>query len=590
MHEAYTLFIILGLTLALFIWSHYRYDVVALMSLMALVLFNLIPSNHAFVGFGNSAVISVAAVMVISAALIDAGLVDTMLVYLKPIMKSQLLLIGTLCTIAAALSAFINNVGALTILMPVAIQSAYNTKLSPSLILMPLSFATILGGMITKIGTPPNLLIASYRENLLGTPLTMFDFTPTGLTVALAALAFIIFGGWRLVPERRKASSDSSDLYQINDYITEIQIPENSPVVGLQRQELEHLIEGDFSIVGLIRGRTKRLSIPSDEVLEVKDILIIEASHDDLTQLIRKGKLELYHGEMVSAASLTGNDISTIEAIVPPGSKIIKRSWQRMRIRSRLGLNLIAIARSGRSIKNRLNHVNFNPGDILLLQGASEALRENIVSLGLVPIAERPIQVGFKSNMVLPFILFLSGILLTAFQVLSIEISFTLVVILMVIFNLIPIRKVYKNIDWSIIIMLGALIPLGDALKNTGAAKMIGNSLVYFTGGSHILVILGVLILMTMTLSDVMNNAATAVVMAPIGADVAEILHMSPDPFLIAVSIGASCSCLTPISHQNNTLIMGPGGYKFFDYLWLGLPMELIVLITALPALYFFWL
>lgn len=574
----------------MFIWGHFRYDVVALMCLLALVLTGLVPTEHAFLGFGNSAVISVAAVMVISHVLIQAGLVEQMLIYIKPAMASPVSLIATICLIAAVLSAFINNVGALSLIMPVAIQSAIRAKLSPSKILMPLSFATILGGMTTKIGTPPNLLISSYRESLLGTPFSMFDFTPTGLSVAIGGLLFIIIIGWRLVPERRKATADTSELYNIQDYISEIRISKDSPIVGMGRRQLEEFIEGDFSIIGLIRGRKRKLSIPPDEELLANDILIIQATHEDLNELIIKGKMELYHGEIVSTSSVSGKDIVTTEAVVTQGSRIQGRSWQRLRVRSRLGLNLLAISRSGTVLKNRLNHVNFNPGDVLLIQGSNENILENVVNLGLVPIAERTINVGLKRSMFLPFVLFLCGILLTSFQLLSIEISFTLVVVSMVMLNILPMRQVYKSIDWSIIVLLGALIPLGGALKTTGAAKIIGSSILSMTGDGSLLLVLALLLLITMTLSDVMNNAATAVVMAPIGADIAELLHMSPDPFLIAVSIGASCSCLTPISHQNNTLVMGPGGYKFFDYMWLGLPLEIIVLITALPSLYFFWL
>ncbi|WP_133127867.1 SLC13 family permease [Legionella nagasakiensis] len=590
MHDAYLLFLILSLTLAMFIWGQFRYDTVALMSLLTLVLTGLIPTEHAFLGFSNSAVISVAAVMVISGVLIQSGLVEQILVIVKPLLVSPFLLISAICFVAAVLSAFMNNVGALSLIMPVAIQSAINARISPSQILMPLSFATILGGMVTKIGTPPNLLISSYRETLLGTPFSMFDFAPVGLSVAIGGLIFISTIGWRFVPVRRAASSDPSTLYQIQDYISEIRIPEDSPVVGMERQQLESLIAGDFSILGLIRGRTKKLAVPYDEELQANDVLIIEASHEDLNNLIIKGQLELYHGEIVSPESLRGKDISTIEAVVTPGSRMQGRSWQRLRIRSRLGLNLLAIARSGKAIKNRLNHVNFNPGDILLIQGPTADLQENIVSLGLVPIAERMINVGFRRSVLLPLLLFISGMLLTSLQILPIEIAFTLVIVLMVAFNIIPMRRVYTSIDWSIIVMLGALIPLGDALQNTGAAKMIGSMLITMTGDNSPLLIIGLLLLITMTLSDLMNNVATAVVMAPIGADLAELLHMNPDPFLIAVGIGASCSCLTPISHQNNTLIMGPGGYKFYDYLWLGIPLELVVLAISLPALFIFWL
>lgn len=590
MYDISLLGLILIGTMAMFIWGYFRYDTVALMALLALVLTGIVPSEDAFSGFGNPAVITVAGVMVISGVLIQAGLVEQMIVFIRPLFVSPLLLIGSICFVAAILSAFMNNVGALSLLMPVAIQGALNARISPSLILMPLSFATILGGMITKIGTPPNLLISSYRESITGSPFSMFDFTPTGLSVAIGGLLFIIFIGWRFIPERRKASADNRELYQIQDYISEILIPAKSPVVGMTRQQLEDLILGDFSILGMIRGRQKKLAISPDAELKANDILIIEASHEDLNRLVVKGRLELYHGDIIVPESLKGEDISTIEAVVTPGSRIQGRSWQRLRVRSRLNLNLLAVARAGQSIKNRLNHINFNPGDVLLIQGNTENLQENVVNLGLVPLAERTIHLGFKRNILFPLGLFIGGILLASFQILRVEIAFTFVVVAMVGLNLIPMRQVYKNIDWSIIVMLGALIPLGSALQTTGAAKMIGAMLLSITGGGgSIVLVLGLLLILTMTLSDLMNNAATAVVMAPIGADVANLLHMNPDPFLIAVSIGASCSCLTPISHQNNTLVMGPGGYQFFDYLWLGIPLEVVVLITAIPALLYFW-
>ncbi|MFO3233475.1 SLC13 family permease [Legionella pneumophila serogroup 5] len=226
----------------------------------------------------------------------------------------------------------------------------------------------------------------------------------------------------------------------------------------------------------------------------------------------------------------------------------------------------------------------------MLVQGFAEYLRENIISLGLVPLAERVINVGFSRSTLIPLCLFLLSILLASTQILAIDVSFVLVVILLVVFKLIPMRQVYQSIDWSIIVLLGALIPLGNALISTGAAKLIGETVVMVAGASSPLLILGILLLVTMTLSDIMNNVATAVIMAPIAVNIAQLMGLSVDPFLMTIAIGASCSFLTPISHQNNTLVMGPGGYKFFDYLWLGIPIELMVLITALPLLYYFWL
>ena len=590
MSESLVLFVILLCTLGMFIWGYYRYDTVALMSLLTLVVTGLVPASQAFNGFGNPAVVTVAGVMVITTAISQTGIVEQMLSFLTPILKKPVLHIGSLCIIGAVLSAFMNNVGALALLMPIAIQSAQQAKLSPSKILMPLSFATVLGGMTTKIGTPPNLLISAFREQKTGIAFSLFDYTPVGLSVAVFSILFIIVFGWRYLPERRKASISSSEFYQIHDYISEISVPETSPVAGMTRHQLENLIEGDFSILGLIRGRTKRLAIPSDEKLQSKDILIIEATHEDLNSLINKGKLELVHGEIVSPDLLSGEDIDTIEAVVTPGTRLEGRSWQSTRVRSTLQLNLLAIARSGRAIKNRLNHVNFNVGDVLLVQGKADNLMENIVNLGLVPVAERPINVGFKRSTFITIFLFALGVIISALQWLPVPVAFTMVVVLMVMFHIIPMRRVYRSIDWSIIVLLGALIPLGDALQTSGAAEQIGQMILTLSGLDSPLIILSLILIITMTLSDIMNNAATTVVMAPIAVSIANAVGHSVDPYLMAVAIGASCSFLTPISHQNNTLIMGPGGYKFFDYFWLGIPVEIIVLVTAIPALYFFWL
>lgn len=590
MHDALTIFIVLTLTIVLFIWGKWRYDTVALLSLMLLVFFNLVPASEAFIGFSNPAVITVAAVMVITKAINQSGLVEQVVSKIAPLTQNVILHIGVLTTITAILSAFMNNVGALALMMPIAISSAKSAKLSPSTVLMPLSFASVLGGLCTSIGTPPNLLISAYREEITGQAFSMFDFSPVGVIVSSIAIIFIAVIGFRLVPIRQEKSGDMEEKYPIQDYITEIRIPEDSPVVGINRYKLEHLTQGDFTLLGIIRGRKKRLSIPHDEQLQAKDILIIEASHDDLHNLLDAGKLELVGGEIISPERLTGDDITTIEAVVPPGSRIEGRSWQRMRIRSRLQVNLLAIARSGRAFRNRLNHVNLNAGDVVLLQGHAETIQENIVNLGLVPLAERQINVGFRRKMLIPIITFLSAILLAGFQFTSVAVAFTAAVLFLVIFNVMPMRQVYKNIDFSIIVLLAAMIPVGGALQSSGATELISQTVLAIAGKHSAILIIGILLFVTMTLSDVMNNAATAVVMSPIAVSMAQSMHLNVDPFLMAVSVGASCSFLTPISHQNNTLVMGPGGYKFYDYLRLGIAVEIIVLILAIPAISWFWL
>lgn len=590
MHDALIVVLVLVVTVISFIWGFWRYDTIALMSLLTLVLLGQIPASEAFIGLSNPAVITVAAVMIITGAINQSGLVEHVVSYIAPLTKNTILHLALLTVITAVLSAFMNNIGALALMMPIAISSANRANLSPSTVLMPLSFASVLGGLCTSIGTPPNLLISSYKEEITGKSFSMFDFSPVGVTISVICIAFIAIIGWRLVPIRQKASSDTQDKYPIQDYITEIKIPEGSPIVGLNRYKLEHLIQGDFTLLGIIRQRKKRFSVPHDEILQAKDILIIEASHDDLHNLVEAGQLELVGGEIISPESLRGDDITTNEAVVPPGSRIEGRSWQRMRIRSRLQINLLAIARAGRSFRNRLNHVNLNGGDVVLIQGRAATIQENIINLGLVPLAERTINVGFRRRMLVPIIIFTLAIFVAGLKITSVAISFTAAVLFLVIFNVIPMRRVYQGVDYSIVILLAAMIPIGGALQSSGATKIISDGLLSFAGTGSPIIIVGLLLFITMTLSDIMNNAATAVVMAPIASSMAQSMHLSVDPFLMAVAVGASCSFLTPISHQNNTLVMGPGGYKFYDYLRLGLPIEIIVLIVGIPMISWYWL
>lgn len=589
MFDAYLVFFILSITVILFIWGYWRYDTVALLSLIVFVILGLIPPSEAFIGFSNPAVITVAAVMVITKAISQSGIVEQAVKQIAPITKNTIVHIGILCLITAIMSAFMNNVGALALIMPIAIQSAVNAKLSPSTILMPLSFASVLGGLSTVIGTPPNLLISMYKEEITGSPFTMFDFTPVGLTIAFVGILFITFVGWRLVPIRQPHAKAEDDKFPIHDYVSEIRIAEDSPIIGQTCHQLENLTEGDFSILGLIRGRKKRLSVPADEQLQAKDVLIIEASPGELHKLVEAGKLEIVGGDIIRPEALKGDDIAIMEAVVTPGSRSEGRSWQRMRIRSRLNINLLAIARSGRAFRDRLNHVNLNAGDVVLIQGKADTLQENVLNLGLVPLVERTLNVSFRRRMLLPLFIFFIAILTATLQLLPVAVAFTAAIIFMVIINIIPMRQVYKSIDWSIITLLAAMIPIGGALETSGATRIVSNAILSISGQEAPLLIITILLIVTMTLSDIMNNAATAVVMAPIAAGIAQTLHLPVDAFLMTIAVGASCSFLTPISHQNNTLVMGPGGYKFFDYLWLGIPIEIIVVILGVPLIYWFW-
>ena len=584
----YTILIVLFITMVLFIWGRWRYDVVALIALMISVAVGAVPFSKVYSGLSNFAVITVACVMVLSQAITRSGILNQLVRKITFLSKHPVLYLGSLCLITAILSAFMNNVGALALMMPVAIKTAIDQKRSPSLVLMPIALASALGGLTTVIGTPPNLLISSYRQELTGHPFAMFDYSHVGVLVALVGILFIVLVGWRLIPGR-KAPKRAEDIFQVQDYITEIKVPETSSVIDKTVREFEKLLKGDYVLIGLIRNKRKRLVLQPSQRLRENDILIVESSPDVLQQLLHLGKLELVGDKKISSETLQSDDVTTIEAVVPQASRIEGRSSESIRLRSRFRINLLAIAREGKPFKQRLHQVKLKAGDVVLLQGPTDGLQENTASLGFLPLVQRGLHVGGKRRALLPLFIFIFAIIMAATRLLPIEVAFGGAVLLMILLNVLPVRSLYESIDWPVIILLAAMIPIGDALQTTGGTALISHYFTTISGQASPIIILALLFIVTMTLSDFMNNAATTVVMAPIAASIAQALKLNVDPFLMTVAIAASCSFLTPVGHQNNTLVIGPGGYKFFDYIRMGLPLEIIVIAIALPLILWAW-
>jgi di/tricarboxylate transporter len=584
----YSILIILLLTMVLFIWGKWRYDIVALMALMAAVIVGAVPFEHVYSGLSNNAVITVACVMVISQAITRSGVLNHLIRKLNKLTTSPTLHIASLCIVSALLSAFMNNIGALALMMPVAIQSAIKAKRSPSLVLMPVALASALGGLTTLIGTPPNLLISVYRQEYSGSSFGLFDFGYVGLPIAIIGVVFIAIVLWRFIPGDRKGPKQAEDIFKVQDYITEVRIPSDSPAVEKTVREFEQFVSVDVMILGLIRDEKKKLIVMPDQVLKESDILIVEASTTELQELIHEAKLELVGEKKFDASVLKSDDVSIVEAVVPQGSATEGRSSKSMMLRSTHHINLLAISREGTPYKKRLNQIALKAGDVVLLQGASKGLNEAIADLGFLPIAERGLQVSARRRF-LPLMIFIVAILLTALQLLPVQVAFGAAVLLMLLFNLIPLRQLYETIDWPIIILLAAMIPIGTALQSTGGTAMIVQHFIHLSSNLSPFYILGMLLIVTMTLSDFMNNAATAVVMAPIAASMAQALQVNIDPFLMTVALGASCSFLTPVGHQNNMLVMGPGGYKFSDYIRLGLPLEILIILIGLPLILWAW-
>ena len=582
------MFIILALVLGLFISGKIRHDLVALLALFALVIPGIIPAENAFKGLGHPAVITVAAVLIIGKALERSGIVDILGRWVSSLSNNITIQIFTLSALVAVASAFMNNVGALAILMPVAINIARKSGNSPSFYLMPIAFASLFGGLMTLIGTPPNIIISTFRESASGEPFGMFAFAPVGSLLTLAGVILISLIGWRLLPGRVSGKS-RDDSFNIDDYITEMVVQEGSAVKGMSLGELSRFSKADIQILGLVRSNIRMHAPDDDEVLHVNDILIIEGDASSFREFIDQTGVKLTEGKKIRKDAVGSEHIAFAEAVVMADSPLAGQTSAGMKLRSRYGINLVAVSRKEEKIHRRLGKVIFRNGDVVMFQGREHLLWETVTSLGCLPLAKREVSLTSEKKVILSLGIFAASILLIVTGLLPVHISFPLAAMALVIAKVLPLKDMYTSIDWPVIILLGAMLPVGEALETTGGAAIIADSILNFAGDFTPQFTLTVLIVVTMLLSGVINNAATVVLMAPVAIGIANGMNFSADPFLMTVAIGASASFLTPIGHQSNTLVMGPGGYRFTDYLRLGFPVSVLVVLIAVPLILYFW-
>ncbi len=583
-------FAILAATLVLFVWGRWRYDLVAVAALLLVFIAGLVPAEQVFLGFGHPAVVTVAAVLVLSRGLLNAGVVDSLSRSLAQVGPRPMLQVATLTGIVVLCSGFMNNVGALALMMPVAVWMSRQSGRSPSLLLMPLAFGSLIGGLITLIGTPPNIIIALFRAETGAPAFGMFDFTPVGLGVAAAGLVFISLVGWRLTP-RREAQSAPDELFEIEDYISEVIVPEGAKTVGRTIFHLTSAMEKktEATVVGLIRGE-RHIAAPAwYEVIQAGDILMVEATPEDLKALIDGMGLALAECKGDCKEILGSEEIRLMEAVITADSPLPGTTAASLHLRRNFGVNLLAIARRGRRLERRLGETEFFIGDILLLQGSEEALQTTLKTFKCLPLAERGLRIGQPRQVFLALGIFGAAMALSALNLLPVQVAFIAAAVIMVVTGLVPLGDIYESIDWPIIVLLGAMFPLGHALESTGGAKLIAAQLLLLSGHFPPMATLAVLLVGTMLLSNVVNNAAAAVLMAPIAITLANGMAVSVDPLLMAVAVGSSCAFLTPVGHQSNALVMAPGGYRFGDYWRLGLPLSILVAVVAVPLIRYCW-
>ncbi len=581
--------LVLAVTFVFFVWGRWRYDAVALLALLTLVLGGVIPGEQAFADFGHPAVVTVAAVLVASRGLENSGAVDLLARWLTSAGTSPTRQIAATSGLAAGLSAFINNVGALAVLMPTAIRMSRQGGAGPSAVLMPLAFASLLGGLVTLVGTPPNIVIATFRAEASGEAFAMFDFAPVGLGVAVAGLAFIALVGWRLIPRREAGASGR--LFEISDYLFELRIPEGSPTDGRSIFEIGRGSQADFVVVAIVRS-DYRIALPSSfELLRAGDVLVVEASGDALEALVADAGLETPSGRANVVDELAGGDVVLAEAVVMPDSPLRARTVVQADLRRRHHVNVLAVSRRGRQSRMRMRETLLEVGDVLLLQANRGELPAVLDALKCLPLAERGLSIGRQERRALLAVSILGGALVTAaaLRLLPIQVAMAGAAAVMGLVGLVSPKEVYEAIDWRVIVLLGAMIPVGGALEDTGLAAQVAEALVAVSADLPLWMSVAAVLMISMFLSDLVNNTAAAVLMAPIALGVAGGLSASPDPFLMAVAVGASAAFLTPIGHQSNLLVMGPGGYRFGDYWRLGLPLEAVITVVAVPLILLVW-
>jgi di/tricarboxylate transporter len=582
------LFGLLVVVFGMLVWGKVRYDLVAFGALITGIIIGVVPQEDAFSGFGHHATVIIALVLVVSRGLSNSGAIELIAKHVIDAGRSLFMHISVMSAVAAVLSAVMNNVAALALLMPIDMQAARKAKRSVALSLMPLSFASILGGMITLIGTPPNIIIASFREQAVGEPFGMFDFAPVGAVTALVGVIFIVLVGWRLIPVSDRDEGAAEALFHIEDYVAELRVGEDAPVIGKRIRDLDaEAEEVDVAIIGLVRNGKRLPGRARVEEIRLGDIIVIEANAESIDAFVGALKLEYVGSEKHEGLSAEG--LTLVEAVVPESARIEGRNALSLRLLYRHGVTLLGVSRKGKTFRDRVRKLDVRAGDVLLLLGPTERLSDIVAWLGCLPLQERDLQVVQRNKAWIAVASFALAIAAATSGIMHLPEALALVCITMIGFNIVPLKEIYTSIEWPVIVLLGSMIPIGSALESSGGTALIAQQIVDFAEGYGPVIVLSLLMVVTMTLSDVLNNTATTVIAAPIAIDIANRLSVNPDPFLMAVAIAASCAFLTPIGHKNNTLIMGPGGYKFGDYWRMGLPLEIIVILVSIPMILIVW-
>ncbi|HVI31139.1 SLC13 family permease [Phenylobacterium sp.] len=579
---------LIGLTIACFIWGRWRYDVVALTALLLGVAIGVVPAEDAFSGFANDVTVIIACALVVSAAFARSGIVESILRPVLPYLTSARTQVPLFVGAVTLLSMVTKNVGALAIMMPIALQVAKRTGTAPSCLLMPMAFGSLIGGTVTLVGTSPNILVSEVREQILGKPFQMYDYAPVGLGVTALGLVFLSFA-YRLLPMSRPPAETLDAALDAAPYFTEVEIPEDWSLEKRTVRHLHALGQGDVTVMALRRGGKRRSAPHPNSRLQPGDVLLLEGEQQALDGLIQRAKLKLTRSDRPVAMEEPTEEVRVVEAVISPDSLLVGRSAKQEDLYGQHGVNLLAVSRAGYRTTRELRTVRLRSGDIIVLQGGERTLPGALKTLGLLPLAEREVRLGGIRHRVAPALILLAAMVAVAVGWVPVAMAFFAAAVAMVLVGAIRMREAYSALDGPVLVLIAALIPISDAIRATGGADLVAGGLAVAFQGQAPLFALGAVMLVAMAATPFLNNAATVLIVAPIGAALAKLLGLNPDPFLMAVALGAACDFLTPIGHQCNTLVMAPGGYRFSDYPRLGAPLSLLVLVAGTLLISLVW-
>ena len=577
---------LIGVTLLLFIWGRLRYDLIALGSVLTGVLIGVVPAAHAFDGFKSDVVVIIASALVVSAAFERSGIVELALRPLLSRLKSEQTQVPALAAATALLSMGTKNVGALAILMPVAQQLSRRTGTPISRLLMPMSFASLLGGLVTLVGTSTNIIVSQVREQALGKPFGMYDFAPVGLGLTALGLVFLTFA-YRILPKDRPAQVPLTEALASQSYVTEALIPEDWEGGPKRVADIREAAGGGAKVTGIVRRPDERIAPRPDTELQAGDVLELEGEADALHKLIADLRWSPHRADRPLERGK--EEVRSVEAVVGAGSILTGKSVTRVDLQTRFNVKLLAVARSGRKTTQRLRAAPIRAGDILVLRGAESDISKALSDLGALPLADRAVQLGARRPLILPAVILALAMICVAVKLLPVAIAFAIAAVLMVATRTISMREAYASLDGTVLVLIAALTPVSEALQKSGGADIIATQLSTLLLHAPPLAVLGLMLMAAMACAPFMHNAPTVLILAPVAIGVGRQLHLSPDALLMGVATGAACDFLTPVGHQCNTLVLGPGGYRFSDYTRLGAPLSVLVIVVGTLLISVFW-